>query len=192
MSPSDFNTHRAYLRTNTAQAHNGLEQSWFGSDGFRSEGHYRAFLTRSLFVHQVFGLPAAGLWGDPADSLTEQQRIAALQADTQRSAFHLAPPARLTSKPICESQAWGVAYVLNGATLGASVMLKTGKIPNVWPQLYMVQGRGFVQSGGLMRFFDRLNAAQIDRDLAVMGANACFAAFTQETRVAPQPKGVPA
>lgn len=167
---------RTFLRARTSLAHDTLEQGWFGPDGFRSVESYRGLLLQSLHVHLTLGLPAADLWGTPDDAALERARLRALISDTGVDANTLSQP---MSSLDTTSHAWGVAYVLNGATLGASVMLKTGKLRAGWPHQYMLHGRAFVQSGGLMRFFERLNAAEIDPDCAVAGANACFAAFAQ-------------
>ena len=163
---------RGDLRQMTADVHANLETRWFGTGGFTSRSHYEEFLRQAFGVHRDLGLPAAQVWGDEDAVTGERARIAHLASDLGAKPDH-----RGDRRTMTESYAWGVAYVLNGSCLGASVMLKRGDIPDDWPSRYFAHGRTYVQNGGLKRFFEKLNAAPIDPGAASQGANACFEAF---------------
>ena len=173
MASTSDQTIRAKLRFLTAQAHADLESLWSVSDGFASKAVYMRFLERAWRVHRGLGQAAATVWGD-ADALdVERERIACLAEDLGgRSASCPSQPG------LSVGYAWGVAYVLNGSSLGASIMLKRGDIPRDWPDRYFQHGRQFVQTGQLKRFMDRLNSADIDLTDATRGARACFEAFS--------------
>lgn len=164
---------RSTLRALTSLAHAQTEQAWTTPGGFATRASYAAFLTRAFHVHATLGRSAVQLWGEAEDRSTEQARLHCLQADLNCPPLPCAAPGALSL-----GQAWGVAYVLNGSCLGAASMTRNGTLRQSWPARYMDHGSAFVRSGALRRFFERLNAAPIDPDQAIAGAQRCFAAFT--------------
>ena len=165
---------RTKLRRLTAQIHVDLETLWSFSNGFSSQEMYLRFLTQAFHVHTGLGQAAAPIWGDVDAQAIERARIDCLIDDLD--GLHL--PAACVPD-LSDSQAWGVAYVLNGSCLGASVMLKRGDIPQDWPSSYLAHGRDFVHSGQFQMFMERLNRADIELHGATLGARTCFKAFAE-------------
>ena len=83
---------------------------------------------------------------------------------------------------IAADRAWGVGYVLNGSALGASSILKTGRLQANWPRSYLSMGRIYAQEGGVRRYFDRLDALPLNAREVIAGAHVAFAIFAAAER----------
>ena len=166
---SGLDSHRRLLRAATQDLHDETERAWSTSGGFGSREHYLSFLKAIRGVHVAIGFPAAELIGTRKEIAEENARIRALSEDLGEAPHWTSP-----DQPLSRSFAWGVGYGLNGSTLGASVMLKAGHCRAEWPSAYFRLGRDYVQSGRLARFFQSLDAADLELEKAVAGARAVF------------------
>lgn len=163
---------RASLRSSTWNLHQKIEAVWTLDGGFKGRDSYLGFLANLAVAHRALGIPAALAMGD-ADAYTEEtKRVEALAEDLGVPAWPKPPLAEMSP-----SYGWGVAYVLNGSTLGASSMLKQGHIQDGWPSAYMRLGRTYVTSGKLKAFFEALNTAALDQAEVNRGALDTFAVF---------------
>lgn len=167
---------RAQLYRLTCDAHAQSEQFWAPSGVLETRWHYNMFLRQLHKAHCTLGLPAAHALAD-ADAIQEETyRIAGLAVDLNGHVDHGPTHAKLGM-----SEAWGVAYVLNGSSLGAAMMLKSRSIPEDWPADYMSRSAAFAKSGRLKAFFDGLNSAEIDILKTAAGAKRCFDIFVNST-----------
>ncbi|MEM9060698.1 MAG: biliverdin-producing heme oxygenase [Pseudomonadota bacterium] len=160
---------RATLRAATRELHAKIEEMWTPDGGFGSRQTYLDFLYALLCVHQQLGVPAALRRGDPEDAAEEYRRIRALCNDLE-----LPRPRSLGLNELDEGFAWGVGYVLNGSSLGATILLDRGALQPDWPTQYLSVGREYVKSGHLKRFFDSLNVVGHDPKSVQRGAFATF------------------
>lgn len=171
---------RASLRETTQSLHEDVEAFWMSNKCFDSEDTYRRFLTTVLAAHQSVGLRAAKVRGDLDDVKEEENRIAALCADLSLSVPHQSDGPDGEDSRMSASYAWGVGYVLNGSALGAAVMLDRGYLKDGWPDQYFLLGRALVRTGGLKRFFDRLNNVPLDEADVANGAKDTFSIFRDD------------
>ena len=167
---------RLQLRKATRAVHTALEESWAPRTGFSSREAYRAFLFGNLRAHCEIGLIAARSRNDASETL-ERARIAALCDD-----LGIARRGPDVTGNITADYAWGVGYVLNGSALGASWILKTGRLQANWPRSYLTMGRAYAQAGGVREYFDRLDAQDLDAGEVIAGAHAAFAIFAAAER----------
>ncbi|MEM0987401.1 MAG: hypothetical protein AAGK00_00870 [Pseudomonadota bacterium] len=168
-------TNRQHLRAATQHAHQETETAWSSAEGFADAQTYRRFLGALATVHTRLGMPAATLRG--ADEMADEwERVHALANDLGHT-----PPPPPARGGMSDSFAWGVGYALNGAALGAAMMLKGGFLPPDWPKAYLSTGRDYAKSGRLARFFDALNDVGLDREEAARGARAVFDGLAGET-----------
>ena len=163
-------SHRWLLRVATQDLHDETERTWSTPGGFRSRDQYIAFLGAIRAVHIALGLPSARLIGAEEEITEEIARVRTLSKDLGDEPARVSP-----DRILSESFAWGVAYGLNGSTLGASVLLKAGHCQEGWPSAYLRRGRDYARSGRLVRFFEALDTADIEVADAVAGAREVFA-----------------
>ena len=162
-------TNRFLLRAATRHEHLAAETTWTPEHGFGSVERYHGFLRALVSVHLQLGLPAATKRGIASEIALEEARIEALADD-----LRLPIKQNRGGHDMCVSYAWGVAYCLNGSALGASVMLKSVHLPENWPRTYLLAGRDYVRSGGLVSFFSLLDSMELDLDAAADGAKTVF------------------
>lgn len=166
---------RNRLKQATSRQHAMLDRYWGGSGRFLSESAYRAFLHRLLLAHSQLGLPLA-----PTAALRglEAERLEALRQDLRHDLLRLEglalSPAPAPSVATSRCFGWGVAYVLNGSAMGASLMLKRGYLAPDWPRAYLTLGQSFAKSGALSRFFAQLETEVADPKDAEQGARVTF------------------
>ena len=172
---------RLQVRARTRTVHAALDTVWLAADGFSSKRAYMAFLYASLTAHIELGIPAAIRRADGSQT-TERARIIALRQDLGTS-----QPAIVEQSITDQSFAWGVGYALNGSALGATTILKHGGLQRDWPRRYLEMGRDYARTGGVRRFFDRLNGEQLDRDQVVAGALAVFEVFKEHSAQTERP-----
>ena len=169
---------RDVLNEATMELHQQLEALWTPSGGFASEATYKAFLSALLDVHIQMGRPSAEARDDKLAIEQEDDRISALRDDLNGSA-HPSPTARTD---IGSDYAWGVGYVLNGSSLGASILLKTDSLGVGWPRQYLGLGRDYVRAGHLKRFFDGMNVASVNPIEVHRGAMETFCALKTQAQ----------
>jgi len=136
---------------------------------FESVEQYQTWLTALLVAHSELGRSSAQLLGNPAFSTTEQTRCALLESDLNRHC-----PDHIEFRLKTKSWAWGVQYALNGSSLGASVLLKSGALGRAWPREYLKSMKEFATSGALKQFFAALDDEPFSVDEAVAGAESVF------------------
>lgn len=160
---------RHALKTCTADLHDMLESLWTPHGGFASKSAYLDFLKALHRTHSRLGLAAMSRIGTDWDIAEERARIAALDQDLDGMSH-----AHHQTTEMDEGYAWGVGYVLNGSTLGASVLLKQGHIEKGWPCAYLKTGRTYAATGALKHFFDRLEKTDAPEDRVMTGAKETF------------------
>lgn len=165
-------SNRSYLRHMTDAAHARAELGWTEDGRFTARRRYDDWLAALLKTHLSLGLPASRALAEGAEE--EEARIAALCAD-------LAVPVILPRQtaPMDPAAAWGVGYALNGAALGASLLLKGGGTASDWPTAYLQRMQNYARSGALKHFFAALDQTPLDRTAAAKGASTVFAHLTQ-------------
>ncbi len=175
---------RSWLREATRGLHEDAEAMWMPAAAFRSKDSYRGFLSALLQAHARLGLPAARRRGDTAAQLSEQARIDALCRDLQHRLPRQHPPQKMSAL-----YAWGVSYVLNGSTLGASLLISKGYLEASWPRSYLETSRAFAKSGQLRSFFDQLDDLPMGAPELLRGAVETFEIIKTG---APPPERMPA
>ncbi|MCH2163930.1 MAG: hypothetical protein MK098_04655 [Marinovum sp.] len=173
-------SNRHQLKTLTKERHSRTETTWFAGGRFEGQGHYIEWLGAMLDVHCDLGLRAATRLGRQDDLTQEHLRFACLTKDLKRDGSPLTAESDET-----ESWAWGVQYALNGSALGAGVLLKHDVSHHDWPIAYLQCMTGFAKSGALKRFFDDLDAQDLQMTDACAGALAVFDALAVTKRSAP-------
>ncbi len=161
---------RGALRAATQCLHDRIERIWSPNGAFETRSTYLDFLRMLLRTHETLGLAAANARGQDTEISDEAARINALRLDLGQGPEVLRPTGSLA-----EDYAWGVAYVLNGSALGATMLLKHDRLGPEWPREYLRLGQAYVQSGHLKRFFDALNTGPHDPAQVLRGARDTFA-----------------
>ncbi|RZK39428.1 MAG: hypothetical protein EOO90_18755 [Pedobacter sp.] len=129
------------LKAETAQAHNDLEQAMFVNDIMKktlTQDQYQDLLAANYLTHLFYERAIfKALSPQIADQLdlTSRDKIAALEEDIEQAGLQQSSLQTLISEsiePIQDSAfALGAMYVLEGATLGGSVIVKQLKLnPN--------------------------------------------------------------
>ncbi len=162
-------SNRAVLKAATKRAHMRAEATWTENGRFKHISHYRAWLQGLQAVHAGLGQAAAQVLGDTVQIAEEGRRAEALEEDLSERACSDGSQRQTT-----ESWAHGVCYALNGSAIGASMLLKSGAIPDHWPQSYLRVMANYASSGGLKAFFDQLESSDLEMARAVEGAQAVF------------------
>lgn len=165
---SEATDNRGYLKAATHRAHERAETRWTVSGRFRDASAYIDWLRVMERSHRRLGLNAAAC-AYPHALQVEQIRISALGSDLGGG-----QGAPVTVAKISQSWAWGVLYALNGSALGASILLKSGAVPNAWPSAYLRVMRDYATSGGLVAFMRSLQQQALDLPQAANGADAVF------------------
>lgn len=173
-STQKHGTHRDALRHLTARVHEVTEAHWTRDGAFKSKACYLTFLARLLNVHQSLGLSAVLALGHAESIKEEKRRISALPTDLASATDVIS----LTLPTVDADEAWGIAYVVNGSPLGASMMLKNKQIPADWPSEYMHLTAEFARSGRLKTFFEAMISAEPELAKATKGATRYFAALS--------------
>ncbi len=165
---------RAYLKAATQQAHDEAEQHWAPGNLFVDKAVYFQWLSVLMEVHHTLGQPAAHALSCEAYIEAEAARRAALCEDLGDMAAGSAESVQRGG-----GHAWGVLYALNGSAIGASVLLKSGRIPGDWPTSYLLCMQEFARSKALKTFFAELDAQSFDMDDARCGAERVFSMFSR-------------
>lgn len=160
---------RDRLRRATRDAHANAEHLWFSAGAFTDRATYLRWLTAMAHVHADIGHHAATALRTHIPERIETERAQALSQDLQKTI-----PGGPNRPRLSESYAWGAMYVLNGSAMGASVLLKPGVLPPQWPRHYLYAMQSFSKSGQLRRFFDQLEARNLDHADSIAGATAVF------------------
>lgn len=160
-------TPRDMLQRRTATAHARVERLFWTDRGFPSHAHYDGFLRGLQSAHATLGLPAAEHRGAEA-VFAELAALDALARDIGPATL----PLRTVGTP---SEGWGISYALTGSALGASVILKSGHIPNDWPTHYFTHMQRLARSGKVKRFFSTIGDGCSDPEAGVAGALRVFA-----------------
>lgn len=163
---------RDALRAATHDLHDEIERTWSTGSGFASRAAYEAFLAKLLGVHLDMGVAAAIARGSDAERREELRRIDALGTDLGHDT--IGTPRFCDMDP---DYAWGVGYVLNGSSLGASMMLRDGAMSADWPKAYLGLGRAYAKDGHLKRYFADMNTLAPNADRVRNGALDTFAAL---------------
>lgn len=71
----------------------------------------------------------------------------------------------------------GVRYALNGAAIGAVVILKPGVLNPTWPVQFLQSSQASVRSGSLAKFFQDLDARHLDLGGAARDTSVVFEIF---------------
>ncbi len=178
MSTSKLVNLRQDLKHATRAQHQRLDGYLGNKAEFQTRQQYLLFLWALIDTHKKFGLPAARQRGISDDLKLEYQRIVALEQDLglplAYNNSHPLEPLWKSQTNDCMSYAWGVGYVLNGSTLGASMMLKYNFLAPKWPRAYLTLGRDYAQSGQLKRFFNSLARQELNLEAAISGARETF------------------
>lgn len=160
-------TVRDILQRQTATAHERVERLFWTDRGFPSRRHYDGFLRGLQSAHATLGLPAAEHRGAEA-VFAELAALDALSRDVG--------PAPLPLQTVrTESEGWGISYALIGSALGASVILKSGHIPEDWPTEYLAHMQRLARSGSVKRFFSTIDDGCSDPETGAAGALRVFA-----------------
>lgn len=171
---------RQRLRLETRAAHLALERRLPIAQGAPSGATYRAHLQFLLGFHEplearlrrVPGLPEA------VPDLRRRWKTAALRADLGADGTRAGAADTFIPAPSSPSQALGVLYVTEGATLGARVLLPrlraSGVVPGPLGTRYLA---GYGERSGAMwhelcRRFDATDRTEADE--VVMWACHCF------------------
>ena len=163
---------REDLKRDTRKLHDRLEAMWTREDKFASHGHYIAFLKAILEAHVTVGVAAAQRTGVGGAVALEHDRIAALCDD-----LGCGPRVPNTAQDLAFGYAWGVGYVLNGSTIGAASIMKSGFLEPGWPRCYMALGQSYAKAGGVAAYFEQLDTLEADRGSVLQGALETFALF---------------
>ena len=168
---------RQALRVSTQKMHMLSEQRW--ADIFEHPQGVRHFLVAMRVLHRTFGVEAARCMDQPEAADLEQQRLDALDADLQDTSDTPAPLA--ASRGWTRDEAWGVLYALNGSALGATALLRPGAALAGQGSSYLELMRDYARSGALGAFIRALDGEMLDLPRATAGADAVFAAMSQQT-----------
>lgn len=160
---------RVHLKQLTAPVHDRVERLWISDGVFLSENHYSEFLAALLAIHTRLGLSASQSVSDLEMQREERRRVSALSLE-----LGLKIPSSCSSDAVAHDYAWGILYVLNGSTLGASQLLKLNALPAGWRSSYLELGRDYAKSGRAARFFRDLDSQSLDWQQAARGAMETF------------------
>lgn len=161
-------SNRTSLYQRTLVHHERAETYWTELGFLLNRDVYEQFLSGLFDVHTSLGAAAAAALGPETVKLERERRVA-LIADLQG-----VPANDQEYLPLSKSAAWGTLYVLNGSSIGASLLLRTNKIPNIWPQAYLQAMRRFAKDGSLSEFFAALDIQTLDMEQASTAAKAVF------------------
>lgn len=183
---------RSILRRATAEAHARLDTGWEAHDLTRREA-YATFLfaMAGALVPLEARLEAAAVERLLPD-WPLRRRSAALLADLAALSDRTVPVA-FEPKPASPAEIAGILYVLEGSRLGGTVVLRR---VHASPDAAVRDNVRFLRHGEGLRLWPTFAAwlaadtsARDDRDGAIAGAHAAFAAFeaAQSASLAPAP-----
>jgi heme oxygenase len=166
------------LREHTAQHHERLEGRLDIGARLTSLAGYRALLERLRgFYGPLEERLAAQAEAVPGLDFPARRKTPLLDADLRTLAGHSSPPA--TALPAVEtpSQALGVLYVLEGATLGGKLIARAarrrlGVTPEAGAAFFAAYGSG--AAARWRSFGDAVEAARPDQREACAAAADCF------------------
>lgn len=170
-------SNRQYLRAMTSAAHDKAEARWFSRGQFASRESYQHWLRSMHRVHSTLGAHAVQHEHLTPYSAMEYERAQALSVDLD---IPEKPAFAVTLEQPSSAWPWGVLYALNGSSIGASTLLKSGQIMAEWPNQYLQVMTRFATSGALGTFFAELDSRELNLSDCVSGATAVFSALAAD------------